>query len=96
MGLPRLVSEYRTGDAITAGEFSITPVAHHIRLLFQGHQGAGGFILNRPVAVRVRGMDGGLEVIPVRNLTRWAQTAAMAAGALVGLSLWLSWQSSRR
>jgi len=60
-----------SGQAVTAGDFSITPQSQALTVRWPGRW-PGGFIWNRPIAVLVE-RDGDTERIPIVYVTRMAQ-----------------------
>ncbi len=69
------------------GEYTIRPVAHAAALRWP----FGGLVWNRPVAIEVQQGDQ-IERIPIPDVTRLAQIAAAAAGAMLAIVLWLLWR----
>ncbi len=84
----------RTGEPVLAGETTITPVSQSVRLQLPGVP--GGFIWNRPLAVRVQTGSGPAQTLPVRDVTRLAQLLVVGLGLLGGLFTLLAWKMIKR
>ena len=69
------------------GETEVTPYARATMVQFPGL--LGGLVWNRPAGVLVKRSDGGEARLPIRDVTRIAQIALLAIGALGGLTAWL-------
>jgi hypothetical protein len=71
-----------TGPPVQIGATRLIPEVRIVRQRLP----FGGLVLNRPTAVLVEGSDGDHERLPIRDLTRFAQLAAL----LVPLPVWLA------
>ena len=80
--------ESRAGEAIKAGTRRLIPLTRVVKVHLPGQ--SGGVVWNRPAAVLVREADGRETQLPVRDVTRLAQLAILAAGLLGGWLIWVA------
>jgi hypothetical protein len=73
--MPWITYQEKTGEPIKAGKVRITPISRALSIIPPGWN--GGFIWNRPAAVRVDHESGEWQVIPVQDITR--QTIVLLA-----------------
>lgn len=74
MPMPRIETRTLPGATLARGGRAITPLARVTRVTWAG----GELAWHRPIAVEVR-TDGQTRRIPIRDVTRLAQLAAVAA-----------------
>ena len=86
--------ETHTGQPYAAGETKIAPVSQSLRLQIPGLP--GGFIWNRPLAVRVQPPDGPEETLPIWDMTRIFQLLIVGLGLLGGLFTILAWKTAKK
>lgn len=85
--MPILTIQNKSGAEILAGEQRITPISQVVQVRLPGMQ--GGFVWNRPLAVRVQAADGSQQVLPVEDITRITQLSLVGLGLVGGLLIWL-------
>ena len=75
--------ETHAGPPVQAGNYAIRLKAWSLRLTVPG---AGSLAWTRPVSVQVQSPGGNTRIIPIRDVTRWAELALWAAPALLALT----------
>ncbi len=80
-----LTIETRSGDAITAGDVHLVPIARSVRLKL----GSGALTWSRAIGVSARSA-GSETLVPIRDRTRRLQLAILGAGLVGSLLLWLA------
>ncbi len=85
--MPLLDYETKAGAPIQAGDVKLIPLAKSVKIAPPGM--FGGLVWNRPAAVIVQQPDGQETVLPIQDVTRQAQIALLAMGALGSLLIWL-------
>jgi len=79
-----LETQTRTGEPLLVGATVVVPVSQSVSLQAPGLN--GGFVWNRPIAVKVTTADGQETLIPVPDVTRQA-LLAVAAISMIGALL---------
>ncbi len=78
-------SEVHMGDEIRIKGARLYPLSKVVHWT----PGNRGVVWNRPDSIFVKEDNGEEHILPVRDLTRQAQVAVLAAGALISLFIWL-------
>ena len=73
-----------SGEPIIAGDVVVTPESQALIVRFP----SGGFVWNRPVALRVEDASG-VSRIPVPDITRYVQWSLFAVSAILTFAVWL-------
>ncbi len=78
-------TRFHVGQSLKLGESEVTPYSRATIVQLPGLS----LVWNRPAGVLVKRSDGSEADLPIRDVTRIAQIALLAIGALGGLTAWL-------
>ena len=83
--MPAITYQKRSGEPILAKGLRIIPFSKVLQISFPGS--SGGFVWNRPVAVRIENENGLVQELPVVDVTR--QVGWLFLATCLGLSILL-------
>jgi uncharacterized membrane protein len=86
--------EFRNGEPIQAGMFTLVPFNQVVRIQIPGLM--GGLVWNRPSSILTRTADGQEFVIPIQDVTRQVQIVLFGGAFLASLFYFLAIRLSRR
>ncbi len=91
--MPFIEHEIKTGEAVQAGDMTITPLTRVLKVQIPGHN--AGLVWNRPKAVVVRTAEGEQRSLPIVDVTRLAIWTILAGGFLGAILVGMIYQRKR-